>query len=329
VFGAWGASVTGVSAVDRYGEVKEFGFWDLGAPLYLEEAPKPAAAGGSGGGEGGEDSPRPPREELAGYEPLGDAAAQQAEAAADAEAAAAAAAARGRGSGSGDEEEGGGCEGGSGGGAADVAAGGDEEDDEAARYSPLPSSPTKRPAAAVAGAAPGTPPAGAGAAPGTPPAGGGAPGAPAPSTPPGGASRGAGGAALLTSLFARERRQLRPLLPIPVNPRRRGEPCAALTIACNGCISKTEDFFEPWRALPHGDDADRFALVFEAQALKVGGGRRRGWGWLGLGAGCSRPRPQVRLPPVASPPCRPQNLPRLTHCLPPLPPPGPNPAHRT
>jgi hypothetical protein len=171
----------------------------------------------------------------------------------------AAAAARRAGGGSGSRDEG------EGGGAGEEECEQGSEEDEPARYSPLPSSPTKRAVAAAEASGEAS----------AAPAAAGAPSSPAGQpTDAGGAGcaggAAAGGSALLPGIFARPRRALRPLLPIPVNPRRRDEPCAALTVACNGCISQMEDFFEPWRALPRGDDADRFALVFEAQALKVG-----------------------------------------------------------
>lgn len=36
VFGAWGASVSGGSALSRYGDVTEFGFYDLSTSIYLD-----------------------------------------------------------------------------------------------------------------------------------------------------------------------------------------------------------------------------------------------------------------------------------------------------
>lgn len=65
---------------------------------------------------------------------------------------------------------------------------------------------------------------------------------------------------------------LRPLLPLPVNPKHTGEAKMALTIAVNGCVSSPEDFVGPWQRLP-SKDCDRYALVWESELLKVWGTR--------------------------------------------------------
>lgn len=57
LFGAWGASVGGGAAGSLYGEVREFGFWDLAAAsIYADGRPLPAAVAAAGDGGGGSSS---------------------------------------------------------------------------------------------------------------------------------------------------------------------------------------------------------------------------------------------------------------------------------
>jgi hypothetical protein len=59
----------------------------------------------------------------------------------------------------------------------------------------------------------------------------------------------------------------RPLLPTPVNPRKKAGAALALTIAVNGWVSCPEDYAAPWRSLPAGG-CDRLALVWERDLLQ-------------------------------------------------------------
>jgi hypothetical protein len=59
----------------------------------------------------------------------------------------------------------------------------------------------------------------------------------------------------------------RPLLPVPVNPRKKAGASLALTIGVNGWVSCPGDYAEPWRHLP-GGGCDRMALVWERDCLQ-------------------------------------------------------------
>jgi hypothetical protein len=59
----------------------------------------------------------------------------------------------------------------------------------------------------------------------------------------------------------------RPLLPVPVNPRKKAGASLSLTIAVNGWVSCPGDYAAPWRHLP-GGGCDRMALVWERDLLQ-------------------------------------------------------------
>ncbi|GMH38573.1 hypothetical protein BSKO_06457 [Bryopsis sp. KO-2023] len=64
-------------------------------------------------------------------------------------------------------------------------------------------------------------------------------------------------------------KEKRPLLPLPMNPRR-PEGNLSLTIGVTGWLRNYEDFLTPWEKLP-GLGTDRIALVWEAEILKAVG----------------------------------------------------------
>ncbi|GIL79675.1 hypothetical protein Vretifemale_8971, partial [Volvox reticuliferus] len=69
--------------------------------------------------------------------------------------------------------------------------------------------------------------------------------------------------------------QARPLLRVPVDPKRMGESTLALTIAVNGWVKQPEDFVAPWRQLP-SSGRELWALVWESDVLQsLGGALRR------------------------------------------------------
>ncbi|GLI68120.1 hypothetical protein VaNZ11_012459 [Volvox africanus] len=61
--------------------------------------------------------------------------------------------------------------------------------------------------------------------------------------------------------------QARPLLRVPVDPKRIGESTLALTIAVNGWVKQPEDFVAPWRQLP-SSGRELWALVWESDVLQ-------------------------------------------------------------
>ncbi|GIL52491.1 hypothetical protein Vafri_8358 [Volvox africanus] len=61
--------------------------------------------------------------------------------------------------------------------------------------------------------------------------------------------------------------QARPLLRVPVDPKRIGESTLALTIAVNGWVKQPEDFVSPWRQLP-SSGRELWALVWESDVLQ-------------------------------------------------------------
>ncbi len=243
-FGAWGASAGGSSAGNLFADVKEFGFWDLSQSIWASGAP-PAPAETAGAaettGKGG----------VAGA------------------AGAAGAAVDGRHSSSGDRSPS---------AAAALASqpGSDFPIDAAA--SPLGGTDAPATSAARAG---GSAAAGAASAGSSAAGGSSAVGSSKGSSSGGGGSTGggssSGGTSSLTSwLWRRSTTEqkpappvLRPLLPIPVNPKRADHGRLALTVGVSGMVTEPEDFVKPWELLS-GLDCERFGLVWETDILKVG-----------------------------------------------------------
>ncbi|KAG2501760.1 hypothetical protein HYH03_000260 [Edaphochlamys debaryana] len=94
----------------------------------------------------------------------------------------------------------------------------------------------------------------------------------------GGAGPGPGSAAATAAAAAAAavgKPQLRPLLRVPVNPKRSGDATLALTIAVNGWVKSPEDFVNPWRPLP-SSGRELWGLVWESDVLRsLGGALRR------------------------------------------------------